>query len=252
MNTVSAAVDRRDLRGSPAAARQRSERYFWSGLALVMALIAFAGFAPSYYLKAHFHAGPILTPLLLVHGAAMTAWIALLVVQTSLIAARRVEWHRRLGIAGAILAALLTVLFTAVAIVRAKQGVLGPGTPPPLVFLTIPLMGTIVFPVLIGAAIHYRRRSDYHKRLIMLASIEIITAAVARLPGLLTLGPLAFFGAADLLIVTIALRDLATLRRLHPATLWGGLFLILSQPLRLIISTTPAWLAFAKFLTGSS
>ncbi len=208
------------------------------------------GFAPSYYLKAHFHAGPHLTPLLKLHGAVMTSWIALLLIQTSLISARRVDWHRRLGVAGAALATLLTVLFTVVAIVRAKQGVLGPGSPPPLIFLTIPLMGVIVFPVLLGAAIYNRRRGDYHKRLVMLATVELVTAAVARLPGLLALGPLVFFPVADLFIVAIALRDFATLRRLHPATLWGGLLLILSQPVRLLVGATPAWLVFAKWLTS--
>ena len=241
MSTVSAA----------GAAQRRSERYFWSGLAIAMAVVTFAGFAPSYYLKAHFAAGPLLTPLLHLHGLFMSSWIAILVTQTSLVAAGRVDWHRRVGVGGAILAAVLTVLGVVVAIVRAREvGFGGPGAPPPLVFLAVPIIGMIVFPLLVGAAILNRRRSDFHKRLIMLATVEIITAAIARLPGMNTLGPLGFFGAADLFVVAIAIRDVATLGRLHPATVWGGLFLILSQPFRLIVSGTPAWLMIAKWLTA--
>lgn len=213
--------------------------------------MAFAGFAPSYFLKAHFHMGPELTPLLHVHGALMTSWLVLLVTQTSLIAAGRVEWHRRLGVAGVILAGVITVLMAFTAVVRAKAGLLGPpGGPPPLVFLSIPLTSVIVFSTLFGAAIFNRRRSDYHKRLVILATLELVTAAIARLPGIDAFGPPGFFLGADLFIVAIAIRDFTTLRRLHPATLWGGLVLVLSQPLRLIVSTTPAWLEFARWVTS--
>ena len=250
MSSVSARACERS-HGAPSAAPRRGERYFWSGLALALAAVVFAGFAPSYFLKAQLHMGPELTPLLHVHGAIMTTWLVLLVTQTSLIAAGRVEWHRRLGVGGVILAGGITVLMAFTAIVRAKAGFLGPpGGPPPLGFLSIPLVSVIVFPALFGAAIVNRRRSDYHKRLVILATLELVTAAIARLPGLDAFGPPGFFLGADLFIVAIAIRDFATLRRLHPATLWGGLFLVLSQPLRLIISTTPAWLAFARWVTS--
>ncbi len=251
MNSLSATASERSRDSSPGAAPRRGERYFWSGLALLLASVAFAGFARSYFLKAQFHMGPELTPLLHVHGAIMTAWIVLLVTQTSLIAAGRVGWHRRLGVAGVILAGVITVLLAVTAIVRAKAGVLGPpGGPPPLAFLSIPLMSVIVFPALLGAAILNRRRSDYHKRLVILATVELVTAAIARLPGVDALGPPGFFLGADLFVVAIVIRDFATLRRLHPATLWGGLFLVLSQPLRLVVSSTPSWLAFATWLTS--
>src|SRR5690606_6343866 len=71
------------------------ERAFFSSMAGLMALIAFAGFAPSYYLKAHFGAPPALTPLLHWHGAAFTLWMVLLITQTSLIASGRVGAVRR-------------------------------------------------------------------------------------------------------------------------------------------------------------
>ena len=44
--------------------------------------------------------------------------------------------------------------------------------------------------------------------------------------------------------------DLGTRRRVHPATVWGGLVLVASQPLRLMISGTAAWTAFAAYATG--
>lgn len=249
MNTISVAVGKGSAFRTPSLT-QRGERRFWGGLAIAFALVAFAGFAPSYYLKSHFGAGPQLTSLLRLHGAVMTAWLLLVVAQTAFIAARRVSWHRRLGVVGVILATLLVVLFARVAILRAHEGVLGPGFVPPLQFLAIPLMSVLVVPGLIAAAIYYRKRSDYHKRLIMLANIEIVTPAAARLAILAGFFPPAGFALMDAFLVAIVVRDLITLRRVHPATLWGGLFLLLSQPLRFLISATPAWMAFAKWLAS--
>ncbi|MCL4763405.1 MAG: hypothetical protein KJ018_16805, partial [Burkholderiales bacterium] len=82
------------------------------------------------------------------------------------------------------------------------------------------------------------------------ATIGITTAGIARLPGVLPLGPLAFVGLTDLLVVAIAVWDFRTRGRLHPATLWGGLALVASQPLRLVVSGTDPWLAFARWITG--
>jgi hypothetical protein len=62
--------------------------------------------------------------------------------------------------------------------------------------------------------------------------------------------PLIFFGFADLFIVALAAWDFRSRGRLHPATVWGGLVLIASQPLRLTVMGTPAWLAFAAWATG--
>ena len=241
-------VERGVLRAPPAIAR--GERRFWGCMAVGMALVAFAGFAPSYYLKSHFTFGPTLTPLLRLHGAIMTAWLALLVTQTTLIAARRISWHRRLGIVGAGLAAALIVLAAYTAILRARQGLLGEGMVPPLQFLAIPLMSILVLPVLIGAAIYFRHRSDYHKRLIMLANVEFVTPAAARLMILAGLGPPVGFALCDLFLLAIVARDLVTLRRIHPATLWGGIFLVACQPTRFLISGTHAWLSIAGWLTG--
>jgi hypothetical protein len=107
-----------------------------------------------------------------------------------------------------------------------------------------------VFPVLFGAALLLRRRTDYHKRLVLIATFELVTAAVARWPGVTSLGPPGFFGFTDLFLVPLLIYDISTRGRVHPATLWGGLFLIASQPLRLLIGLSAPWAAFAAWLTS--
>jgi hypothetical protein len=232
------------------AGRALKERVFFSSMAIAMTLIAFVGFAPSYYLKTHFGAPPKLTPLLHWHGVAFTLWLVLLVAQTSLVASGRVAVHRKLGIVGLVLAASMMVLGGTVAITRAGEGVLGPPGIPSLVFLAVPLATLVVFPMLFGAAIYFRQRPDIHKRLMLIATMELITAAIARLPGVVSLGPLGFFGLTDVLIVVIAIYDYRTRGRIHPATMWGGLFLVVSQPARLFVSGTATWHSISMWLTS--
>lgn len=229
---------------------KRREHLFYACMVVAVVITVFAGFARTYYLRPYFEPQPLM-PLLHLHGVVFTSWVALFLTQTALVAARRTDIHRRLGMAGAVLAALVVVVGTATAIVRAKAVDVPPGSPSPLIFLTIPLGDMFVFALLVGAGFYFRRRADAHKRLMLLAMISILPAAVARLPFafIQQVGPLAFFGLSDLFIVPCLLYDLATRGRLHRATVLGGLLLVVSHPLRLMVGRTQAWLAFAAWLT---
>jgi hypothetical protein len=228
---------------------RRRERLFYVGISVVVATTVFAGFARTYFLKAYFGSPPLI-PLLHLHGIVFTSWIVLLLTQTTLVAANRTDVHRRLGIVGGVIAVMMVVVGTMTAIIRAKQGAAPPGGPPPLVFLAIPLFDMLIFSSLVTAGFYFRRRPDVHKRLMVLATISILAAAIARLPfGILKAGPPAFFGLTDLFIVACVLYDLIARGRPHRATVWGGLIIFLSQPLRLMIAGTSAWMAFATWLT---
>lgn len=230
------------------------DRAFYSGMAILMALTVFAGFAPTYYLRGYFgdpgtFSGRPFTPLLHVHGALFTGWILLFIVQTALVAGRRVALHRRLGVAGVVLAAAMVVVGAQTAIAAAARGSAPPGVDP-LVFLVVPLFDVTLFAGFVTAAVVMRRQKEAHKRLMLLAYVSIVTAGVARLPGVLPYGPLVFFALSFLFIVLGVGYDFFTRRRVHPVYLWGGALLVVSVPLRLAISGTAAWRAFAGFLAG--
>src|SRR5256885_834426 len=212
---------------------KRRERLFYLAMASAFVIIVFAGFSRTFYLRPKFHPDP-LKPLLDVHGFIFTLWIALLLTQTTLIVTKRTRTHMRLGIAGILLAGLMVVIGTITAIVRAK----GPSPVPgvnPLSFLTIPLGDMLVFAILVSAAFYFRRRADMHKRLMLLATIAILPAAVARLPFafIQQYGPLAFFGLTDLFIVPCLIYDIVARGRPHRATVLGGALVVISHPLRL-------------------
>lgn len=224
------------------------DRRFFSGMAAVALVTVIAGFAPTYFLKGLFE-GPPLSPALHLHGALFAAWMVLFLVQALLVAAKRTDIHRRLGIAGAVLAVAMPVVGMVVATSAAKRGVTIPGGPPPLQFLAIPLGDLVLFASLVGVGLALRRQSPIHKRLMLMATIGLLPPAIARLPHVGAAGPLAFFGLTDLFVVACLVYDRVTRGRVHPAFLWGGLAVVVSQPLRLAISATPYWLRFAEWLT---
>lgn len=242
MATLAATLDSRDR-------VKFRERVFFTGMALAILITVFAGFSRTYFLRPYFTPGPLI-PLLHLHGIVFSSWIVLYITQTLLVAAKRIRTHMLLGIAGGVIAALMLAVGTVTAIIRAK----GPSPIPnvnPLTFLTIPLIDMLVFAILVSFAFYFRRRADVHKRLMLLATIGILPAAVARLPFafIQQYGPLAFFGLTDLFIVPCLIFDYVTRGRPHRATMLGGALIILSHPLRMLLGTTNAWLAFATWIT---
>lgn len=211
-----------------------------------MVLAVFVGFSRSYYLKGLFGT-PVLPTLFHVHGLLFTLWMVLLVVQTGLVASRRTDVHRRLGVAGGVLAALMTVAAIAMTLDAARRSAAAP-TEEALAFVIVPFFTIIVFPVLVGMALLYRHAPAVHKRLMLIATLELVTAGVGRIPGAGSV-PL-FFILTDIGLVALLAYDLISRGRPHPATVWGGLFLIATQAIRTTAGGTAAWIAFARFLAG--
>ncbi len=230
-----------------AVKRRSSDRAFYIGMSLASVVTVFIGFAPTYYLKTYFGA-PALRPLVQLHGFLFTSWIVLFVVQTALIANHHVRLHRRVGIVGAWLAGLIAIVGTTTAVVSGRRNYVadsfGAST-----FLAVPLTDMLVFALLAAAAIYYRQRPVTHKRLMMLATIGLLDAAIARwrLTFIQSNG-VAYFVVTDLFVVAAVVYDLVTRRRVDPANVWGGVLLIGSQPLRLLVSHTTAWLSFARLV----
>jgi hypothetical protein len=233
---------------NPNLQRLEKERRLYVWAAVFIPLIVLAGFARTYYLKGLFGAPALPGPLVHLHGIVMTSWVALFVAQVWLVAARRTRWHQRLGVLGAILAALIVLVGVITAIAAAARGA-SPG-PPALQFLVIPLGDLLVFAILIATALYFRRRLAIHKRLMLLAAVNLLTPAIARLPVqfIETGGPLVFFGVTDLCLLICVVFDTVRNRRLHPVFIWGTLLIVASQPLRLMLADTDAWVRFATWL----
>jgi hypothetical protein len=238
---------------SGARARWTTERRFFTGMAIAMLLVAYVGFARSFFLRPLFPGWPSPSePIFYVHGAFFSAWCVLLVTQATLVGVGRTDVHRKLGVVGVFVAAGMVILGIAGALIAASRPAGFIGVPvPPLQFLVVPLFDIVFFATFVALAIANRTNPQSHKRWMMLATVALLAAAFARWPYVWQIGnPFVYFGLADLFIVALALWDFRKRGNLHPVTLWGGLALIVSLPVRLALSGTAAWLAFAAWLTG--
>lgn len=221
--------------------------YAWSGIAA--AILVFAGFAPSYYLRAFFatHALPLLVHM---HGALMTLWLVLFLTQVNLVAAHRTDLHRRLGLFGGFLAGLIVIVGFATAFVAAAREVHDQvrraGT---LMFLGLGTSDLVVFALLVGIAVVLRHRSDFHKRLMLLATLSVVPAGIGRIPIPFVQGnvPVAL-GLTDLFVIAVIVIDAARNRRLHPAFGSGATFAILTLWLAYFGARTQTWMTFAAGL----
>jgi hypothetical protein len=232
--------------------RALAERRFYTGMAIAILITVFVGFSRSFFLRPLFPETPSPSEAIFyVHGVVFSAWIVLFVVQTSLITGGRTELHRKIGPFGAVLAVAVVVLGLLGALIAARRATGFVGIPiPPLQFLAIPIFDMILFATFVWLGIAQRRNPQNHKRWMLLATVNLLTAAIARWPGVNPLGPLVFFGLADLFVIALAVWDFRSRGRLHPVTMWGGLLIIGSQALRLAVSGTEGWLVFARWATG--
>ena len=234
---------------------RRTTRRFFIFIALLFPLLAFAGFARTYYLRFILDgpAGPSL--LVHLHGLTMTAWIVLFATQVWLISTRRIKLHQKLGFAGVVLGAVIILVGILTAIAAAKYG--SASTPPgalPLSFMVVPFFDMIIFAILFAGGIYYRKQPANHKRLILLTILNFLPPAVARIPivPLQSLGPIWFFGFPDVLAIIFVIVDTWRHKKLNKVFLAGALLMIVSHPLRLMLADTEVWLRFASWITSLS
>jgi hypothetical protein len=236
-------------------ARRQRRISFYAVIAIALAIAVVAGFGPTYYFRvfssspmATLSGGPV-TLLVHVHAALFSTWVLLFIAQTTLVAQGRIAAHRWVGVVGGALAALMIVSGTVTAMKMVARGAAPEGADP-YQFLMIPLSDMVFFGGFVAAALLRRADREAHKRLMLLAYVSIVVAAVARLPGVLALGPLVFFGLALLVVLAGVIYDKAARGRVHPVYVWGGGLLVISVPLRLAFSRTEAWRLFAEWVVG--
>jgi hypothetical protein len=238
--------------GSPSASDlSRREHRFFTRSTVVIALLVVVGFGFSTYVRtrpgATAFGGPTLKPIVRIHAAVSTGWIALLVFQTLLIARRRTPLHRRLGILGAMLASGVIVFGWLVAVGATDPTI----NPRAFQFFILPSSELLVFTVLVGCALYWRKSPATHKRLMLLGTLALIPAATTRpVPPESMLFLLGMVGIPEaMFILALVAHDFRTTRRVHRATVWGGGLLLIIAAARVWLSTTGPWLAFAEAVT---
>jgi len=210
-------------------------RFFFL-LTIVMLIVVFLGFAPTYYLDPFFDTAIEFQPMpgyLTIHAFILSLWFVGQVIQSALVQTGRRSIHRTVGVIAAGLAAgvfITGIVVTVYAIPHAEEFGITPRARLN-VLVASNTMNLLVFCTLVSLALYFRSRPQYHKRLMLIASIAIIGPAVSPfralgqflgtlLPESVSVPvPLLFW---VVLVVLIVIYDLSVDGRIHRATLWGG------------------------------
>jgi hypothetical protein len=214
-------------------------RYFYLSMGLLMSALVVWGF--SHTVNAHlFHATPARPLLLWMHGAAFSTWVLFFIAQSALVRVRKVSVHRTLGWFGAALAATMVVLGFTVAVLMTRFDITVLHQKDVAQFLSIPFLDMIVFGTCIALAIAWRKKPDYHRRLVFIATCMLMDAAIGRFDFWFDNN--IFYVGLDLLIVAGMIRDRIVDGRVHKVYLYALPMMIVGQAFAVYIwRANPAW-----------
>lgn len=245
----------------------RSASQFYFAMAMVFMLISFGGFAPSYLVPTATNRfdGPVVFH---VHGALFFAWTILLAVQSRLAEKGRTATHRTLGLAGISLATAMFFSGVSLVVRGLDYGIAAGNDTSARTLAVVPLTQITLFAGFVAAAVASIRRPETHKRLMLMATANLLTAAIARVFGaLFNPGARPNFAAAvpdvelalrgalfaallvDLLIVVALVRDWRV-RRPHIAYVIGLAVMLLVHALRGPLAHTPPWRSITDVLAA--
>ena len=244
----------------------RKESSFYVGAAIFVVLLSVIGFGPSIIDQSR-RSGPS-TLLVMAHAIAVGGWLLLFLTQAILVAVGGTAVHRRLGLVGPVLAALMIVLGYVVLtnfgrrgydfsgdVIRALSRTGSPRLNPAVILF--PLGELLSFGFLVGAGLWYRHRADVHKRLMLLAMVPILVEPILHLvghvagrwPTLRGMGTPISVATTLVLLSASAVYDRLSRRRIHPVSLWVPILLFVWQiALGAIVFPSAAWRKLVAWL----
>ncbi len=234
-----------------AANRIRFRFSFHLAMALIMAGVIVYGFSQTID-ENLIHPLVPRPSLLYLHAAVFSAWLALYVGQTGLVASGNVRLHRRLGLAWIAVGTAVPLVGVPTAIVMTRFHIIHDQSDLP--FLAIPLWDMVLFASLFLLAALQRHRPEFHRRLMFLATCSLMDAGFARFPL-----PDAWFHATwfymamDGLVLVAMARDLVIQRRVHVVFVVALPLMVVGQGLAWILWRHPpaAWISICRALVGA-
>jgi hypothetical protein len=193
------------------------------------------------------HASPLPPFVLYIHAVVFPAWVVFFIFQSALVCSHNVRLHRRLGWFGVAPALAIVVVGTWTSISIARFSIEQKDPFNSTAFTIVQVMDIACFAVPFALAIYWRRKPEFHRRLVLIASCALLDAAFGRFPEL----PLAFSPAGvDALICLGVIRDLVVERRVHKVYLYALPILIVCQiaAMETFIHASPWWMNVANHI----
>jgi hypothetical protein len=244
------------------SASKVSSRWFYAWMALTCLVIAVLGFMPTYF-SPMVQGMPIGPPILHVHGVIFFGWTLLFCVQTWLVASGQTLKHRDWGLLGVAWATGMVFIVFATMTVRISEADAAGFGDVARDFAWVTTAGIIFFAVVFALGVVNVRRPDMHKRLMLISTVSLLEAPIARwfivfgappvAPGEVPPPPPVIVAlppglVADLLIIVAMLYDWRTRGRPHPVYLVGGAVLLVMQLTRVPLAETELWNSIALWI----
>lgn len=245
------------MSGGDAGIRVVVQRSFYVGMAVLIAVFAVIGFWPSYW-------GPLFSGtldmhwLLHLHGIVFTSWVILLVVQAGLVRHGRLDRHRQLGTRVGIVWGLLVFTIGLAAVfgtISPEAGVEYEKLEDFIRAMMFSIPNIMGFGLLFGAALYLRNRPAAHKRLMVFATLMLLSAATARMGRDVVELPFPaseYFGFAipvGLGLVVIG-HDWRTRDSVHSSS-WIGVVTLAVANSSLFVVHSEAWIALSESVAGA-
>jgi hypothetical protein len=227
------------------------DRYFYLFMSLLIPVIVIYGFSHTVDQNL-FHASPPRPLLLSFHGAVFSTWLAFLIFQSLLVRTRNVKLHRLTGWFGLALGAAMVVIGISTAIVMSRFDEFTLHEPGVEEFLIVPFYDMLAFGVLLALAIYWRKKPEYHRRLILLATCVLTDAGFGRFPQtFMSFIVFAELGVDSLMLLGV-LRDLIVNRRIHKVYLYAlpAVFVVQWTTVYVFMHKTPIWMHIAHAILG--
>jgi hypothetical protein len=246
--------------------KETQAQRFYVRMAMACLAIAVLGFAPTYWvpmLRGTLHVPPIIH----LHALLFYSWTLLFLKQTMLAGSGNLARHRELGVAGVAIATAMVFVGLAAAMNSIRHQEAAGFGPAARVFSIVPVSVVGLFAVLFAIAIVYVKKPEVHKRVLLVATVSLLQAAVGRWfllffapprpagatglpsppPVFVTLPPSLLL---DLLLVVAMIHDRRTRGRVHPAYWFAGGAVVAVQVLRVPVSATGAWAQVVGWLVA--
>jgi|SRR6185312_9279909 len=187
------------------------EKYFYFSMSLLIAAVVVYGFSHTVD-QDLIHATPPRPWILWLHGFVFSGWLVFFIFQSALVRTHNVKLHRKTGWFGAGLGALIPVLGIATAIVMDQFNFTRLHAAQAKVFFSIQSWDMIAFTACFWLAVYWRKKPEYHRRLVLVATCALTAAGFGRFPWM---SHSWFYAGVDALILMGIVRDLIVTRRIH-------------------------------------
>jgi hypothetical protein len=231
--------------------KQSTRSNYYVVIAVVALGVVLGGFTLTYLVPMTTTPSFTLRPMVHLHGIMYFAWMLLFILQPVLVRNGNTKLHKKIGVAGFILAGAMVIVgvTTAVTGARLNSPTLAVGGLTPQQFLIVPLTDMLLFVIYLGLSVGSLKNHEAHKRLMVLATLALLPAAFGRIATLSQIeNPAIIIVLTESLLLAAIAFDYIAKRKIHAVYKWGGALMIIVHFVRFPLGSSGLWASVSEWI----